>query len=37
VRCFVGPVFWSYAYDDCIDYLFWPYAFDDVYQGIYGG
>src|SRR6516164_2384463 len=41
---FVGPVFWPYAYDDCIDYLFWPYAydtfwpyaFDDVYQGIYG-
>jgi len=45
VRGFVGPVFWPYAYDDCIDYLFWPYAydsfwpyaFDDVYQGIYGG
>jgi LTXXQ motif family protein len=41
---FVGPVFWPYAYDDCIDYLFWPYAydtfwpyaFDDVFQGIYG-
>jgi hypothetical protein len=37
VRGFVGPVFWPYAYDDCIDYLFWPYAFDDVYQGLYGG
>ena len=45
MRGFVGPVFWPYAYDDCIDYLFWPYAydtfwpyaFDDVYQGIYGG
>ena len=44
MRGFVGPVFWPYAYDDCIDYLFWPYAydsfwpyaFDDVYQGIYG-
>lgn len=41
---FVGPVFWPYAYDDCLDYLFWPYAydtfwpyaFDDVFQGIYG-
>jgi LTXXQ motif family protein len=41
---FVGPVFWPYAYDDCIDYVFWPYAydtfwpyaFDDVFQGIYG-
>jgi hypothetical protein len=41
---FVGPVFWPYAYDDCIDYLFWPYAydtfwpyaFDDVFEGIYG-
>ena len=37
MRGFVGPVFWPYAYDDCIDYLFWPYAFDDVYQGLYGG
>lgn len=41
---FVGPVFWPYAYDDCIDYVlwpyaydtFWPYAYDDVFQGIYG-
>ena len=41
---FVGPVFWPYAYNDCIDYVlwpyaydtFWPYAFDDVFQGIYG-
>src|SRR4029077_7742329 len=44
VLCFAGPVFWPYAYDDCIDYVFWPYAydtfwpyaFDDVFQGIYG-
>jgi len=42
---FVGPVFWPYAFDDCIDYVFWPYAYDtfwpyaydDVFQGIYGG
>ena len=41
---FVGPVFWPYAYDDCIDYIFWPYAydtfwpyaFDDTFEGIYG-
>jgi hypothetical protein len=41
---FVGPVFWPYAYADCIDYIFWPYAydtfwpyaFDDVFEGIYG-
>jgi hypothetical protein len=41
---FVGPVFWPYAYDDCIDYLFspyaydtfWPYAYDDVFEGVYG-
>jgi hypothetical protein len=41
---FVGPVFWPYAYDDCIDYIFWPYAYDtfwpyaydDVFSGIYG-
>jgi hypothetical protein len=41
---FVGPVFWPFAYDDCIDYIFWPYAYDtfwpyaydDVFGGIYG-
>jgi hypothetical protein len=41
---FIGPVFWPYAYDDCIDYVFWPYAYDtfwpyaydDVFAGIYG-
>jgi hypothetical protein len=41
---FIGPVFWPYAYDDCIDYIFWPYAydtfwpyaFDDTFEGIYG-
>jgi hypothetical protein len=41
---FVGPVFWPYAYYDCIDYLFspyaydtfWPYAYDDAFEGVYG-
>ncbi len=25
---FIGPVFWSYAYTDFVDYTFWPSAFD---------